>query len=59
MFSMAYKVILHKGFSEGVSYLIFGINREYFDLALSNMFPEMMIAYVNMLGTWAESWELG
>ena len=29
--SMAHEVILHEGFSEGVSYLTFGIDRKYFN----------------------------
>ncbi len=31
MFPMAHEVILREGFSEGISYLIFGVYREYFN----------------------------
>ena len=46
------EVILHQGFRECISNLVFGVNREYFDKAHVRMFAKMMTTNVYLLSPW-------
>jgi hypothetical protein len=48
------KNILCQELSKSISNLIFGVNGEYFDKPLPQMFAKMMVAYVDVLGSRAK-----
>lgn len=54
-FLMTYEVILCKGFSKHIRYLVLVIHRKNFDQVFSEVFVKVMIAYVNVLSAWVES----
>jgi hypothetical protein len=51
---MKLKNILCQGFGKSISNLILGVNGEYFDKPLSQMFAKMMVAYIDVLGSRAK-----
>jgi hypothetical protein len=48
------KVILCQRFGEYVSNLVFSVDREYLDKSFSNMLAKMMIANIDVLGSWTK-----
>jgi hypothetical protein len=51
---MTLKIILSQGLGKSINNLILGVNGEYFDMPLLHMFPKMMVAYVDVLGSRAK-----
>jgi hypothetical protein len=51
---MTFKIILGQGLGKSTSNLILGVNGEYYDKPLMHMFAEMMVAYVDVLGSRAK-----
>ena len=51
---MTLKVILCQRFGEYVSNLVFSVDREYLDKSFSNMLAKMMIANIDVLGSWTK-----
>jgi hypothetical protein len=49
---MTLKVILYQSFCQGISNLVFDVNREYLDESLVHMFAKMMITNIYVLGPW-------
>jgi hypothetical protein len=48
---MTLKIIFCQGLGKSISNLILGINGGYFDKPLLHMFVQMMVAYVDVLGS--------
>ncbi len=51
---MTLKNILCQGLGKSIINLILGVNGEYFDKTLLQMFAKMMVAYVDVLGSRAK-----
>ena len=49
---MTLKVVLCQRLGEYVSNLVFCINRKYLDKSFAHMLVEMMIANIDVLGSW-------
>jgi hypothetical protein len=50
---MMLEVIFCQSFHECISNLVFGVNGEDLDESLAPMFAKMMIANIDVLGSWA------